>query len=517
MTILSLLLLVMIIGWLALITVWRLQGRSAIESLFAEAKDLTSKHSSVLNAIYFVMTFIALVCLSVMAISQIGGRQSFFSDESFNNGENIIAYYDFLVGLPLSVVTSFIAILLAWNALRISTRQQKAEEFSLYLALFESHKHDFGIFLKDFLELNENTQAIMEKLTNAAKESSDYREAGRITELDVGSLIVLSNTNSVDGFFRQVETQNAKKTNSPKWNEFINNLLNSVEENFWYEDIDEKLLEILVEIVKSKRNGYDYAVEPLEDYGVNRTSTLLSTMSGMSRHGGITGGGLRHDLQIEQVADGEFMDALEYVEHLYPGHLYPEKGPAKRTKLEEQLLTVSSTDRLFLCPDDDTAFVKNEKGADGETYTAWHYDKYKLIRVSGFDTYVVCKTLVTPNLVQHYNSLIEKYDEFDLIFSDWFAQTEQSPEKGLTKIATEVLRRKQKDMREKMFSRVEKMAELLNLVVSSKNSILIEAGSVDKQGVFSKSCSETLEYEFGFSTRACELIKNPMLVFEKAE
>lgn len=510
MTILSLLLLVIIIGWLALITVWRLQGRSAIESLFAEAKDLTSKHSSVLNAIYFVMTFIALVGLSVMAISQIGGRQSFFAEESFNNGENIIAYYDFLVGLPLSVVTSFIAILLAWNALRISTRQQKAEEFSLYLALFDSHKHDFGIFLKDFAELNENTKAMMEKLTNAAKESSDYREAGRITELGVGSLIVLSNTNSVDVFFRQLESKNAKKTNSPKWNEFINNLLNSVEENFWYEDIDEKLLKILVEIVKSKSYGYDWAVQPLEDYCINRTTTLLSTMSSMVGHGGLTGGGLSHALQVEQVGDGTFIDGLEYAEHLYP-----EKGPAKRTKFEEQLLTVSSTDRLYLCPDHDTEFVVREKDSDGEEYLASHYHTYKLIRVSGFDTYVVCKTLITPKLVQHYNSLIEKYDEFDMIFSDWFSQTEQSPEKGLTKIATAVLRRKQKDMREKMFSRVEKMSELLNMVVSSKNSILIEAGSVDKQGVFSESCSETLQYEFGFSTRACELIKNPMLVFEK--
>ena len=454
MTIISLLLLVIIIGWLALITVWRLQGRSAIVSLIAEAKDLNSKHSSLLNSIYFVITFIALVGLSVTVISQIGGRQSFFEEESYNNGENIIAYYDFLVGLPLSVVTSFIAILLAWNALRISTQQQKAEEFSLLKELFDDRKQEFGILLKDFEKLSKDTQDTLENLTSAAMESADYPKAKRLTSLDLGSLLVLSNTNSVDEFYRLLET---KKINSPKWNEFIHQKLHADDDNFWYDKLDKlgyKIWNILVEFINtSERYPYD-----IKDAVNEKKISLLTRINDLFEHEVVTSGGVNKELVVQQVADGQFMDDDDYTALFHPDFL-DDSELLEPVTLTEKLYTVSLTDRLFWCNDYDSEIYEEDvPDAHGEPTTVYIYQRIKIIRISGFDRYILFKKLITAETVQRYNTLIQRYLIFDLIFSEWFSEMGRGTETGVIKIATEVLMEKRKELRRQVFPHVKKMA-----------------------------------------------------------
>ena len=48
----------------------------------------------------------------------------------------------------------------------------------------------------------------------------------------------------------------------------------------------------------------------------------------------------------------------------------------------------------------------------------------------------------------------------------------------------------------------------------SKTIFLIEGGSLDRRGIFIKTHSEKLEYEFGFSAGALLFISNPELVFD---
>ena len=90
-------------------------------------RNMKNREPSVTGIVIFFLTlFIACALIfgasSIFVEGWIGGPNQFFK-----NGENLVSFYEVVVGLPIALAGSFVAILLAFQAIKISSKQVELE------------------------------------------------------------------------------------------------------------------------------------------------------------------------------------------------------------------------------------------------------------------------------------------------------------------------------------------------------------------------------------------------------
>lgn len=494
MTIFSLLLLIIIIGWLCLLTIWRLQGRDAIVHIFSAIESSVSIHAKVKVILYLAVSFLGLVGISSLLVTQTGGKEAFFTEGVSNNGENVVAYYDLLLGLPIVLLTSVIAILLAWNALRISSQQHRVEILNFALMLLESYQKSLDQLLPDIEIANKTLSDQLEYFTLNASKNDDYGKKGKLRQLDVESFGVLAEKNSQTALLDYLKAGHKEDSRSRKWDAFINNCISKADKEFW-NDIDSDIYNALMHII-----NYDF----LERKFDSPTKTLYNIFDKLNS--GYVSGLYNHELNAVE-DNGYYEDRGEYSS--LDEHEAAEEQESRDLLIpSNKLLSVIPTDRVFSDFDYDNVSIIPVI-VDGTWHEDSEFNGFKLIRISGFDHYVILRKLFTPQLVDDLNSLCDKY--FDLLnelhrLLDLFDGEMQSQADGMAKSIIEIKIREKYDL---IYPQFREMAGVLRAIVEMDSKIVIEAMRVDNSLNTEMILSEELSYELGFSQPLIEFIRDP--------
>ena len=492
MTIFSLLLLIIIIGWLCILTVWRLQGRDAIVHIFSAIERSVSNHANVKLISYLAVSFLGLVGISSLLVTQTGGKEAFFTEGISNNGENVGAYYDLLLGLPIVLLTSVIAILLAWNALRISSQQHRVEILTFALTLLESYQKSLAQILPRIELANKTLSDQLVHFTLNASKNDDYGKSGKLRQLDVESFGILAWKFSQRELLDYLIEGHKERSQSKKWDEFIHNCISNADKNFWNR-IDINIYNALQTIIYS--DNYATAACDLDQPKFNSSTATLYNIFSLLNSGYVSG--IYNNELDAYEEDGYFKF------HYYPEDEVEEESHDLRT-LSEKLLAVIPTDRVFSIFDHDVYHVIHEEEAVFEVYNA-----FKLIRISGFDHYVILRKFLTPQLVDDLNTIYKEYNEL-LIELDRLLELFDGDMKSQADVmAKSIIERKIREKYELINPQFREMAGFLRAIVEMDSKIVIEGMRVDKSLNTAMIVSKEISYELGFSQKLIEFIRNP--------
>ena len=461
--------------------------------IFSAIGRFGSDHANVKVISYLAVSFLGLVGISSLLVKQTGGKETFFTEGVSNNGENVVAYYDLLLGLPIVLITSVIAILLAWNALRISSQQHRVEILTFALTLLESYQKSLAQLLPRIELANKTLSDQLVHFTLNASKNDDYDKSGKLRQLDIESFGILAWKYSRSELLDYLIEGHKERSQSKKWDEFIHNCISNADKNFWNR-IDINIYIALQTIIYSKNYGTD-ACDLDQPKFNSSTATLYNIFSLLNS--GYVSGIYNKELDAFETADGCFETWY------YNEDEVEEEGHDLRT-LSEKLLAVIPTDRVFAIFDHDVYHVKHEEEAVFEVYNA-----FKLIRISGFDHYVILRKFLTPQLVDDLNSIYKEYNEL-LIELDRLLELFDGDMKSQADVmAKSIIERKIREKYELINPQFREMAGFLRAIVEMDSKIVIEGMRVDKSLNTAMIVSKEISYELGFSRKLIEFIRNP--------
>ena len=472
--------------------------------MFYGVRKMRMNKSFIINALVVVCIFLLLVVATLIVVSQLGGRQAFFTEEPANNGENIVAYYDFIIGLPLTVITSLIAVLLAWIALTVSTKQHRVEVIQFYLALSDSYKTLFDNILSDLREQNQSLRDATKNLSQQAYGQDDWNKVGKIDDFNAVSCAVLCGKNYSE-FLSDIRKEHRDvrddQSKSPKWDEFINECLSKVDEKFWKNSIEFETCNELFEIIRSKEHNDHIgdALGNLEE--VDFEKNTLSLIFQLARSFGYVGG--TGDCTMTECWADEYI----FDEYL----VYKPSENNQRTPFQS-LFQLVPTDRVFSVID-----VNSYR----DLYHQYEPTRSKLIRISGFDQYIVSRTLYSSQCVTEYNRIIQEYTKLKTEFSELVNSGPESfAVPGIERFAKRFLEMEQTAMSNKISSHLQEMSVLLRGIFDVDDKIVVEGvlmqnearievnGTLLDNDLRSDTISrKELNYSFGFSSDVIDIVR----------
>lgn len=477
--------------------------------MFYGVRKMRLKKSFIINALVVVCIFLSLVVATLIVVSQLGGRQAFFTEESANNGENIVAYYDFIIGLPLTVITSLIAVLLAWIALTVSTKQHRVEVIQFYLALSDSYKTLFDNILSDLREQNQSLRDATKNLSQQAYEQDDWNKVGKIDDFNAVSCALLCGKDYSE-FLSYIRKERYDvrhdQSKSPKWDEFINECLSKVDEKFWNNSIPFKLCDELQEIIRSENYDYDicYRLGNLEELDFERNA--LNYIFQLAYSFGYVGG--TGDCVMWAIWEDDYI----FEEYRVPRVTVDKPSEYKQRTPFQSLFQLVPTDRVFSLIDHDS--YRDRRRSEGPS-------RSKLIRISGFDQYIVLRTLYSSQCVTEYNRIIQEYTKLKTEFSELVnGGPESFAVSGIERFAKRFLEMEQTAMSYKISSHLQEMSELLRGIIDVDDKIVLEGvlmqnearievnGTLLDNDLRSDTISrKELNYSFGFSSDVIDIVR----------
>lgn len=476
-----------------------------------------SDHAYVKVISYLAVSFLGLVGISSLLVTQTGGKEAFFTEGVSNNGENVVAYYDLLLGLPIVLLTSVIAILLAWNALRISTQQHRVEILTFALTLLESYQKSLDQLVPSIELANKTLSDQLEHFTLNASKNGDYRKVGKLRQLDVESFGVLACKNSPRALLDYLTEGHKEGSRSRKWDAFIHNCISKADKNFW-NCIDINIYQALQKIIMSDSYGIDRCdLEKPQFY--SKTKTLYNIFSLLNS--GYVSGLYNDELHAYEALDGHYYAADYFHEdEFYEEELEEEEESHDLRILSEKLLAVIPTDRVFSIFDHDAVdhlkheYVDVEWEEEGETFVDNHlaafevYNGFKLIRISGFDHYVILRKFLTPQLVDDLNSICKEYIELSNELGRILELFDGDLKSQADAMAKSIIERKIREKYELINLLFREMAGFLRAIVEMDSKIVIEGMRVDNSLNTAMIVSEEISYELGFSQNLIEFIRD---------
>jgi len=226
--------------WLTLLLFYRYFDSGDFRVKLPQISRLNLNNSYIKIALVIIAAIILFFGIATELHKTIGGSGQFFQ-----NGDEIASFVDVVVGAPVTLITSALALVLAYSAL-ISSRQQN--EISLALSTLETVKVPLEQILYDFDELPtainkeiRHTQNEIEKLIEQSplRDKIPFEELSRILH-ESSNLGILNTFCRADehGFTstfsemynRSNEDKEVRQFNN-QWNAFFENKLLTLQAN----------------------------------------------------------------------------------------------------------------------------------------------------------------------------------------------------------------------------------------------------------------------------------------------
>ena len=400
------------------------------------------------------------------------------------------------------------------DALRISRQQHRVEILNFALMLLESYQKSLDQLLPDIEIANKTLSDQLEHFTLNASKNDDYGKKGELRQLDVESFGVLADKISQTALLDYLKEGHNEGSRSRKWDAFINNCISKADEKFW-NGIDSNIYSALVTIISS--DCYGDAEGALEQRKFNSSTKTLYNIFSLLNSGYVSGL-YNNALHAREVAgyyyNMDYSSEDEFEEE--------KEGECRDLRtLSEKLLAVIPTDRVFAINDDDAveryieveeAEVWEEEGVElviAHQHELPVYNGFKLIRISGFDQYVVLRKSLPPQLVDDLNSLYEKFMKLVKELESLLNLVDRDIKSQADAMAKTVLERKIYEKYELISPQFLKMAGFLRAIVEMDSKIVIEGIRVDNSLNTEMFVSKELSYKLGFSHNLIEFIRDP--------